>query len=267
VNRWVLVPAVSRRGGAGRLGRMVKAESLVVLVVLGVTGVLTSQAPPQRLATLTSVITFDETVGPWKVEGTVTPRLPDGLEVTFAVRDQTGQPAPPALQPEIVLEMLDHPMSPLTIRAAQVAAGVYRKALPLPMTGRWQVSIRFAEGAVDIMVPAQEPSPEVRAARERTNPIPFSSQSVTRGRTVYQEECQACHGLTGGGDGPAASGLNPRPADLRIHMAAGHSDGQLYNWISEGFTGTAMPAFKKTLSEEERWHVINFLRTLVPQIR
>lgn len=267
VNRWVLVPGVSRRGGAGRLGRMVKIESMIVLAILGVTGVLASQAPPERPATLASVITFDETVGPWKVEGTVTPRLPDGLEVTFAVRDQAGQPAPTTLQPDIVLKMLDHPMSPITIRAAQVAAGVYRKALPLPMSGRWQVTIRLPEGTVDIMVRAAEAPPEVRAMRERANPIPFSSQSVARGRTVYQAECQACHGLTGGGDGPAASGLNPRPADLRIHMAAGHSDGQLYNWISEGFTGAAMPAFKKTLSEDDRWHVINFLRTLVPQIR
>ncbi len=267
VNRWVLVPAVSHRGGARRLGRMVKAESLIVVGILGATGVLASQAPPERPATLASVVTFDETVGPWMVQGTLTPRLPDGLEVTFAVRDQAGHPAPPTVEPDIVLKMLDHPMSPVTIKAAQVAAGVYRKALSLPMSGRWQVSIRFAEGTVEIMVQAHEPPPEVRASRERANPIRFSAQSVARGRTIYQAECQACHGITGGGDGPAAAGLNPRPADLRIHMAAGHTDGQLFNWISDGFTGTAMPAFKKSLSEDDRWHVINFLRTLVPQIR
>lgn len=266
VNRWVLMPAASRRGGGTRLGRMVKVESLVVAVVLGITGVLASQAPPQRPATLARVTTFDETVGPWTVQGTVTPRLPDGLEVTFAVRDQAGRPAPPSVQPEVALIMLDHPMSPVRVKAAQVAAGVYRTPLSLPMAGRWQVSIRFVEGAVDITVQAQE-SPEVRAARERTNPIPFSAQSVARGQIVYRAECQACHGVTGAGDGPAAAGLDPRPADLRIHMAAGHSDGQLYAWISEGFAGTAMPAFKNRLSEEDRWHVINFLRTLVPQIR
>jgi mono/diheme cytochrome c family protein len=214
-----------------------------------------------------TVVTFDETIGPWTLQGTVAPRLPDGGEVTFAVRDQAGHPAPATLEPEVVLTMLDHPMSPLSIKVAQVAEGVYRKALPLAMAGRWQVAIRLPEGAVEITLQAQEPPPEVRAARERTNPISISSQSLERGRAIYQAECQACHGLTGGGDGPSAASLNPRPADLRIHMAAGHTDGQLFNWISEGFTGTAMPAFKKRLSEEDRWHVINFLRTLVPQIR
>jgi putative copper resistance protein D len=44
-------------------------------------------------------------------------------------------------------------------------------------------------------------------------------------------------------------------------MAAGHTDGQLYYWISEGFQGTAMPAFKDTLSDEERWNAVNFIRT------
>ena len=229
--------------------------------------VLVRHAPSARPATLVTVVTFDETVGPWTLQGTVTPRLPDGGEVTFAVRDQAGHPAPATLEPEVVLTMLDHPMNPRNIKLTQVARGVYRKALPLPMAGRWQVSIRFPEGTVEIMVQAQEPPPEMRAVRERANPIPFSAQSMARGRTIYQAECQACHGLTGGGDGPAAAGLNPRPADLRIHMAAGHTDGQLFNWISEGFTGTAMPAFKKSLSEDDRWHVINFLRTLVPQIR
>lgn len=266
VNRWVLVPGAHRRGGGTRLGRVIRAEALAVTAILAATGALASQAPPERPATLASVVTFDETVGPWTVQGTLIPRLPDGLEVTFAVRDRSGRPAPPSVEPDVVLNMLDHPMSPVTARVAQVAPGVYRKALPLPMPGRWRVSMRLSEGTVDVTVQARE-SPQLRAARERANPIAFSAQSVARGRIVYQAECQACHGVTGGGDGPAAAGLDPRPADLRIHMAAGHSDGQLYNWISEGFAGTAMPAFKNRLPEEDRWHVINFLHTLVPQIR
>jgi len=44
-------------------------------------------------------------------------------------------------------------------------------------------------------------------------------------------------------------------------MAAGHTDGQLFYWVSYGVQGTAMPAFKDSLSEEERWNVINYLRT------
>jgi mono/diheme cytochrome c family protein len=96
---------------------------------------------------------------------------------------------------------------------------------------------------------------------DRTNPIPPTAESLAAGERIYRQHCQACHGVTGAGDGPAAAMLRPRPSDLRVHMAAGHTDGQLYFWITEGFAGTAMPAFRATLSEEERWHVLNFIRT------
>lgn len=41
-----------------------------------------------------------------------------------------------------------------------------------------------------------------------------------------------------------------------------HSDAQLFEWITNGYLGTAMPAFRDSLSEEQRWHVINYIRTL-----
>lgn len=34
------------------------------------------------------------------------------------------------------------------------------------------------------------------------------------GRATYDENCAACHGLSGQGDGPNAANLNPKPADL-----------------------------------------------------
>ncbi|MBX3324615.1 MAG: c-type cytochrome [Nitrospira sp.] len=40
----------------------------------------------------------------------------------------------------------------------------------------------------------------------------FANASVDRGKTVYKEYCAQCHGFTGKGDGPAASGLEPKPA-------------------------------------------------------
>ncbi len=55
--------------------------------------------------------------------------------------------------------------------------------------------------------------------------------------------------------------LRPRPADFRVHLATGHTDEELYSWVRDGVEGTAMPVFENTLSEEEIWHVINFIRT------
>jgi mono/diheme cytochrome c family protein/uncharacterized membrane protein len=93
------------------------------------------------------------------------------------------------------------------------------------------------------------------------NPVPPDERSLAAGKSIYLENCAACHGETGRGDGPAGLRLVPRPADLRVHMAAGHTDGQLFYWVSYGVQGTGMPAWKDQLTEQQRWDAINFIRT------
>ena len=58
-----------------------------------------------------------------------------------------------------------------------------------------------------------------------------------------------------------AQTLNPRLADLTVHINQ-HPDGDLYNWVTNGIPGSAMPAFKDQLSDEERWDVLNYLHSL-----
>jgi copper transport protein len=93
------------------------------------------------------------------------------------------------------------------------------------------------------------------------NPIPPNADSVARGQAAYTENCAMCHGQSGRGDGPIGLTLNPRPADLTIHSVPGvHTDGRLFEWISQGVPGSPMPAFEETLSEDDRWHIINYMR-------
>lgn len=95
------------------------------------------------------------------------------------------------------------------------------------------------------------------------NPIAPSVESITVGEALYQANCLSCHGAQGKGDGPVGLTLNPRPADLTIHTIPGvHSDGQLFSWVSGGFPGSVMPAFGTQLTDEERWHIVNYIRTL-----
>jgi len=95
----------------------------------------------------------------------------------------------------------------------------------------------------------------------RTNPIPPTSESIARGLEIYQQSCVICHGVTGKGDGPVGVTLSPRPSNFEIHMPPGiHTDGQLLDWISSGFPGSAMPAFGNGYSEDELWDVINYIR-------
>ncbi len=262
-NRWLLVPNISRPRSANTLARLVKVESLLIVAVLGLTGLLTSRPTPEPPATIARVVTFSERAGQWTVRGTLAPRLPHGLDLTFAVRDAVGNPPPESLVPEAVLTALDHEMAPTILRVPRVGPGVFRVTAPLPMAGRWQVAIRLPDGTVRIAAQAQtvQALPGSGPDRARPNPIAPTQASLARGEGIYRVECQACHGVSGAGDGPAAANLDPRPADLRVHVSA-HTEGELFYWISEGFAGTAMPAFKDRLSEEDRWNVLNFLRTL-----
>ena len=101
---------------------------------------------------------------------------------------------------------------------------------------------------------------------EQINPIPPNGDSVTAGRTLFMTHCASCHGETGKGDGPIGLTLNPRPADLTLHAVPGvHTDAQLFEWISDGFPGSRMPAFRSILSDTDRWNLVNFIRTLAPK--
>lgn len=101
---------------------------------------------------------------------------------------------------------------------------------------------------------------------DRINPIPLNAESMEMGQALFSTNCALCHGQTGKGDGPVGVTLNPRPADLTQHAVVGiHTDAQLFEWITNGFPGSRMPAFKSALSDTERWHLVNFIRSLAPK--
>lgn len=110
----------------------------------------------------------------------------------------------------------------------------------------------------------QLPVPEAYA--NLTNPLPADPDSLARGAELYQNHCALCHGPEGMGDGPAAENLSPPATPLAItvrHL----SDGYLFWRIAEGGSqwGTAMPAYGSILTDEDIWHLINFLRSLQGQ--
>ncbi len=60
-------------------------------------------------------------------------------------------------------------------------------------------------------------------------------------------------------DGVAVSGLRQKPPDLG-KMAYHHPDGDLAWKIAEG--RGAMPGWRETLSDEDIWDLVNFIRSL-----
>ncbi|MBI4788889.1 MAG: c-type cytochrome [Chloroflexi bacterium] len=103
---------------------------------------------------------------------------------------------------------------------------------------------------------------------------PGSSQaSIEKGKTLYQElQCWKCHGQQARGDGPSAFELKDKldnkilPADLTKpwNFRGGASAQDLFRTLSTGLTGTPMPSFADSTSDQERWDLVNYLRSLAP---
>ena len=93
------------------------------------------------------------------------------------------------------------------------------------------------------------------------NPFPPTPESLEAGATSYVQICQACHGEMGRGDGPAGVALDPPPADLVVHVPL-HPEADLFRFIRDGIPGTGMAPLGGQLTEEQIWHVVNYIRTL-----
>jgi methionine-rich copper-binding protein CopC/mono/diheme cytochrome c family protein len=101
------------------------------------------------------------------------------------------------------------------------------------------------------------------SAAAAANPIAPTSDSVARGHNLYLANCAACHGISGAGDGLSAARLLPGPGDLS-ESVPGRSDGELAYVIASGTVATRMPAFSTTLSENDRWDLVNYLHSTWP---
>jgi mono/diheme cytochrome c family protein len=78
------------------------------------------------------------------------------------------------------------------------------------------------------------------------------------GKILYAKNCVSCHGQKG--DGLGFRSTLPNFTDAKA-MAA-KTDQDLFIKISNGGKGTGMPAWNNVLSEQERWHVLAYIRTL-----
>jgi putative copper resistance protein D len=88
---------------------------------------------------------------------------------------------------------------------------------------------------------------------------PYSAPSIALGAPLYAENCAACHGATGRGDGPLAGKLSIRPADLTEPHLFAHKVGEIFWWVSYGRDNGVMPGFADKLNPDQRWDLINFL--------
>lgn len=97
--------------------------------------------------------------------------------------------------------------------------------------------------------------------KKMKNPVASDAASIAEGKTLYATHCKSCHGAKGLGDGNKAAQLKTEPGNFSTAEFHSQSDGALFYKTSEGRDD--MPGFKKKIPDaEERWSIVNFMRTL-----
>jgi len=92
------------------------------------------------------------------------------------------------------------------------------------------------------------------------NPVATNAESLTEGKSLYAKHCKSCHGAAGKGDGPKAANLDVSCKDFTKADFKKQSDGEIYWKITNG--RDPMPTFKSKASNDERWEIVNYIRTL-----
>ena len=99
--------------------------------------------------------------------------------------------------------------------------------------------------------------------RREKNPLAASAETMNDGKEAFGHYCVACHGMDGQNTGVPFT-MSP-PAPLLTSLAVqDYTDGQLKWVIENGIWPSGMPGSKGTLSDEEMWSIVVFLRHLPP---
>jgi mono/diheme cytochrome c family protein len=99
--------------------------------------------------------------------------------------------------------------------------------------------------------------------RNEKNPLPATQENWEDGKEAFAHYCVACHGNDGQNTGvPFADHLSPPIPSLASSEVQTYTDGQL-KWILDyGLYPSGMPGSKGTLSDDELWSIVIFLRHL-----
>lgn len=173
-------------------------------------------------------------------------RLLDYIAVDYAGAVENGRVSNPAEYAEMT----------------DFSAQVRTRIAALPDRGG-RAALAAEAGALEKAVADKSPPPTVAIQARKlaadllaAYPVPLApaaAPDLPRGAVLYQEQCAACHGVTGAGDGPNAKGLDPPPiAFIDRARADERSPFALYQVIDQGLDGTAMASFAH-LPPQDRW--------------
>ncbi len=96
-------------------------------------------------------------------------------------------------------------------------------------------------------------------ANSKVNPVQMNSENIDLGSEIFKKNCQSCHGEPGMNNNLP---LVPPPVDITSEQMQANTEGSLFYKITTGKGG--MPTFEKTISEDERWKVVTFIKSFSP---
>lgn len=89
-----------------------------------------------------------------------------------------------------------------------------------------------------------------------------TAEMIAKGKKLYSNNCQSCHGEKGFGDGQAGIAMNPKPRNF--HQKDGWVNGRtidaMFKTLQEGISKSGMPAYD-FISPEDRFNIIHYVRT------
>ena len=120
----------------------------------------------------------------------------------------------------------------------------------------------IALGALSFTTPLQDIWEVPAKYKTMKNPTDAKDkENLSIGKSLYAKQCSSCHGKKGWGDGSKAKEMKGDLGDFSSDETQKATDGELFYKITEGRND--MPGFsKKIASDEDRWLVVNYLRTL-----
>jgi cbb3-type cytochrome c oxidase subunit III len=126
---------------------------------------------------------------------------------------------------------------------------------------------RQAEPAASLVPPFLDTPVASRPAR--------TDATLATGKALYDKNCAHCHGEQGDGNGFGAPHLSPAPRDFvaaqfkfrTTGTGALPTDDDLFRVVSRGLNGTGMPPWQYLLTDEERWAVVDYIKTFSPRFQ
>lgn len=123
---------------------------------------------------------------------------------------------------------------------------------------KFLIALTFFLGLVTANAQSTWVSP--KSADAISNPLKNDQTSIKKGKALFQQLCAVCHGDKGKGDGIASAALIPKPANFTSEKFHNQTDGAVFWKLTEG--KAPMASYKESLSETQRWQLVNYLKSL-----